>query len=345
MSSANDETCRKPPRTPGSRTDELRPDTAVGRYDRPLRWAGLAISAVSLAGVVWWALGQEAPRFPDSLAGWSWLGAAILVYLAGTLLRGERWFCLLRNANAETLRGDSYRLTFVGYMGNNVLPARGGDALRIVLQTPRSKASARTVTGTLVAERLLDAVFLLSLFAFLAYVVLEGIDAPDLKGVTITVAAVASVTLVAGSILWLKRSSPLAGRIIRFVTPITVPVRELRGEHGLYMVVLTVVIWALEATTYAFATRSLNVEISAVEAAYLVALASLFVLIPSGPGYVGTLDAAFLFGLNAIDVTGSAAVSCLIMLRFVLLVPVTLIGLVILLTYYRSPLSVAKGEG
>ena len=54
-------------------------------------------------------------------------------------------------------------------MGNNVLPARAGDAVRVVLMAPRADASKRTVVGTLVAERLLDVGVLLVLFVVVGY--------------------------------------------------------------------------------------------------------------------------------------------------------------------------------
>ena len=55
-------------------------------------------------------------------------------------------------------------------------------------------------------------------------------------------------------------------------------------------------------------------------------LATIFVLVPSGPGYVGTFDAAIVFGLHALGHT-EAALSYLLLLRFVIAVPITLIGL------------------
>ncbi len=70
------------------------------------------------------------------------------------------------------------------------------------------------------------------------------------------------------------------------------------------------------------------------EGLYLVALASVFALIPSGPGYAGTQDAAAIIGIKAIGGTGATAVSYLVMLRFALLVPITLFGLVLLAVRY-----------
>jgi hypothetical protein len=71
-----------------------------------------------------------------------------------------------------------------------------------------------------------------------------------------------------------------------------------------------------------------------VEACYLLALASMFAMVPSGPGYAGTMDAAVIFGARVLDRAPGAALSYLLLVRFVLFVPVTLAGLVLLVTRY-----------
>ncbi len=132
-------------------------------------WLGLAVSAVALAGVVWWALHQEPPKFPDTAGEWADLGLAVLLYAFATLVRGERWQRLLEDEGARPHRADSQCLNVVGYMGNNVLPARAGDAFRAVLMAPRAETSTRTVVGTLVAERVLDVTVILAIFVIVGY--------------------------------------------------------------------------------------------------------------------------------------------------------------------------------
>ena len=58
-----------------------------------------------------------------------------------------------------------------------------------------------------------------------------------------------------------------------------------------------------------------------------MALTNLFALIPAAPGYVGTFDAAVIFACNSLDASGSDALAYLVMLRFVLFVPITVVGL------------------
>jgi uncharacterized protein (TIRG00374 family) len=301
-----------------------------------LRNVGLAVSAISLVAVVWWALRQPAPELPGSRGELAALAAAVLAYAAATGLRGERWWRILRRGGARPSRMDAYALTIVGYMGNNVLPARGGDAIRVMLAAPRALTTMRSVIGTLVAERLLDAVTLLGLFAVLAYGVLRGIDAPS--GVAVA-AGIGLVALGALAVVMLAKFGERGedgrlARALRFLAPLASATSELRGRYAAAMLAWTLAIWILEAATYLAVGGAADVGMTPIEALYVVALASVFVLVPSGPGYLGTLDAAVLFGIGAIGGSGQEALSYLILLRAVLLLPITLAGLAILLLRY-----------
>jgi uncharacterized membrane protein YbhN (UPF0104 family) len=298
------------------------------------RAAGLAISAVALVAVVWWASRQPTPTFPSTPTELWALAGAVAVYAVATSLRSERWLALLRHGSAQASRSDAYALTLVGYMGNNVLPLRAGDVMRVYLMAPRARTTMRNVVGTLIAERLLDVFVLLAMFFILAYGVLRGIDAPSEAALGGAAAVVLGAALVVVVLLLVANRTGRGQGLIDFLRPLATATRELRGAYGAAMVGLTLAIWVAEAGTYLFVGESVGLEISAIQALYLIALASVFLLIPSGPGYAGTLDAAVLFGVRAIGGSGSEAVSFLIMLRFVLLVPITLAGLAALLLRY-----------
>ncbi|MGH2943949.1 MAG: flippase-like domain-containing protein, partial [Solirubrobacteraceae bacterium] len=146
---------------------------------RALTALGATISIAALVAVIVWATHQEAPTLPDSPGRLADLGGAIVFYLAGCAVRAERWYELLRYNGARPRRTDAYGLLAVANFGNNVLPARAGDALRVLLIAPRARTDARTAIGTVVAERVLDVVVLLALFVVLAYGVLGGIEMPS----------------------------------------------------------------------------------------------------------------------------------------------------------------------
>jgi hypothetical protein len=249
-------------------------------------------------------------------------------------VRGERWRALLRHNGARPARADAWALVAVGYMGNNVLPARAGDALRVVFMAPRARTDARTVIGTLLAERLLDVLVLGLGFVALAYGAVEGAGLPS--GTALRVALGAALALAAAgavALVLLHRAGHLE-RVWSFVAPMVAAVARLRGRHGVAMLALTVLVWCLEGTVWWAAGEAVGLSLGAVEAAYLLCLASMFALIPSGPGYAGTMDAAVVFGARVLDRTAGAALSYLLLLRFVLFVPITAVGLLALVVRF-----------
>jgi uncharacterized membrane protein YbhN (UPF0104 family) len=308
--------------TPTERPAEPRRLRALGSV------AGLVVSAVALAAVVWWALRQDPPQLPHSAGEVGALVAAIAIYGFNTLVRSERWHRLLRDDGARPARADSYALTTIGYAVNNVLPARAGDAVRVVLLAPRAEASRRTVLGTIVAERLLDVGVILVLFVVVGYAVLGEVGADSVGWIALATAVVIAAVGVAVALV--RRNE----RIHDFVAPMLSSTLRLVSRHGVLLVGMTVAVWLIETAAWIAVGASVGFSMSFLEGLYLVALASVFALIPSGPGYAGTQDAAAVIGIKAIGGTGSTAVSYLVMLRFVLLVPITVVGFALLIARY-----------
>jgi glycosyltransferase 2 family protein len=193
---------------------------------------------------------------------------------------------------------------------------------------PRAACSKRTVLGTLVAERLLDVGVILVLFLVVGYAILGEVGAASVEWI-----ALATAALVAGAalaIVAMRRNQ----RIHDFVAPMLSSTARLLSRHGALLVAMTFVIWLIEACVWIAVGLSVGFGMSFLEGLYLVALASVFALIPSGPGYAGTQDAAAAIGIKAIGGSGATAVSYLLMLRFTLVVPITAVGFVLLAARY-----------
>ena len=318
-----------PPSATPTSTQTRPPEAAPGGRLRGLGSVlGIVISIVALAGVVWWALRQEPPRLPHGAEQIGALVGAIALYGVNTLVRSERWHRLLLDDGARPVRADSYALTTIGYAVNNVLPARAGDAVRVVLMAPRAAASRRTVLGTIVAERLLDVAVILVLFLVVGYAVLGEVGAGSVEWIALATTGVIAAAAVA--IVLVRRNE----RIHDFVAPMLSSTARLLSAHGALLFAMTFGIWIIEAVIWILVGASVGFGMSFLEGLYLVALASVFALIPSGPGYAGTQDAATVIGIKAIGGSGATAVSYLVMLRFALLVPITAVGFLLLITRY-----------
>jgi uncharacterized protein (TIRG00374 family) len=299
---------------------------------RTQRRVSLLVSLVSLAAVAWWISQQDTPQFPDSPKGWAWLLAAVGAYGVALAVRGFRWHRILRLIHIPHKRADAYRLMLVGYMGNNVLPLRGGEILRIGLLSSRSTARRREILSSVIAERLLDAAVLAALFAILTW--FNVADAPAGE----TPAAIAAVALVLAAIalaayLALRRR----GRFHAFhakVGPFLKALKLFAHVEGVLLAALTVFAWCCEGLTLMLVGRSLGLGLHLLDTLSIIVLASLFAAIPAAPGYAGTFDAGLVLGLKSVGVTGGVAVGFVLLARFVMFVPVTVVGLFLLLHTY-----------
>jgi len=296
-----------------------------------MRLASMAISVIFLTAAAWWISKQKMPTIPSGTHAYLSIGGALLLYALATLCRGERWHRLLAHTSIHPKRIDSYAITMVGYAGNNILPARAGEALRVFLISGRTLASKREALGTIIAERVLDAAVLAIAFAFGAYGTL--VSGSPLALVGIVVVGIGAVAFFP-SRFTPKPSHPRLKWVVDSVGRLLGPTRRLVSREGVLLFAMTVVIWTIEATTYFLVAHAVGLGISFDGAVFIMVVANFVALIPAGPGYVGTFDAAVLFAAHKLGRTHSAAISFLLLLRFVLFIPITVTGLLLLVGRY-----------
>jgi uncharacterized membrane protein YbhN (UPF0104 family) len=287
---------------------------------------------VAVAGFALWAMRQDAPTFPTAPEDIALLGAAVLVYALVTLARGWRWHRIMLHNGVPHERSDAFALCVVGYAGNNVLPARGGELLRIFLLSQRSGARKRDVLGSVIAERVLDAVALVLLLVLLSLGKVAGSSPGDTQSVTAFALLGAAVVGVVAALV-LRRRERLA-RVVARIRPVVAASRGLLGLWGLMLFAVTAGLWILEGVIVWLVGQSLGLEVSVVEGVFVLVLAGMFAVIPSAPGYVGTFDAGMLVALGRLGISDGPAVAYALLVRFVLYVPITVVGLALLVLRY-----------
>jgi hypothetical protein len=179
---------------------------------------------------------------------------------------------------------------------------------------------------------------LVVLFVVVGYGLLGEVGGEKVEIIAAVLVAAAIVAVVAWQIV--RRNERLHG-YARQLASSTLGLR--RAHHGLLLLGMTLVIWAIEAGVWMSVGAAVGFGMDPIEGLYLVALASVFSMIPSGPAYAGTQDAAVAIGIKALGGTGAIAVAYLLMLRFVIVVPITLAGLVLLVARYGG-LSRLRGK-
>ncbi len=123
-------------------------------------WVGVLISAIAL----WWALSKL--NFSDFWqaiirANYWWVLPGIVVYFIAVWIRAWRWHYLLKPIQPIKTRV-MFPITCIGYMGNNIYPARAGEVLRAVVLKRREGVPISASLATIIVERIFDGVVMLA---------------------------------------------------------------------------------------------------------------------------------------------------------------------------------------
>ncbi len=303
---------------------------------------GLVVTAVcmylALRGV---AFDDMADALGDSEL--VWLLPAIPVFSLAIFLRGVRWWALYDDEQRPALRAVMYGL-LVGYFFNNILPARAGEAARIIALHSRARQTPRAeIIATVVVERVFDLLALL-LLLLCAYPWLPEIswlrNAAILGAVITLVVAVLIVLIVrydARAVHWLlsplrrinrpgfaERVETAAINATRGLVALRNPVIALRGF------VLTLLSWFVLALSYWILMEAFHLDLPLASAVLVTVAINLSLVLPSSPAALGVFEAATIIALNAWDVPQAEALSYALILHLFNLVPFLIIGAVLL---------------
>jgi hypothetical protein len=307
-------------------------------------WLGVLVSIL----FIWLALrGLQLEDFWGAVkqADYIWLVPGIGVYFVGVWVRAWRWHYLLGPIK-KIPTGTMFPITTIGYMGNNVYPARAGEVLRAVILKRKEGVSVSASLATIIVERIFDGVVMLA-FVFVNLPELAKLTAASgfvgniqqaaLVGTGVFLGALVVFLLAAmfphaaaGAGLWvIGHFTPkrLHTRIIGIMTKFLDGLASLRSPFNALMVFFTsVVIWLLETGKYWFVMHAFDFSVSFFALMLMNGIVNLATTIPSAPGYIGTFDAPGIAVLTAYGVEHSTAAGYTLVLHVALWLPITLLG-------------------
>jgi len=271
---------------------------------------GLTVSLLALAFIV---RQVDLGRTADLLGrvSFGWIVVMLLFQAADVALRALRWQRLVEPIqHVRFLPITGYLL--IGYLANNVLPARLGELVRCHYLGDREGVSRTTTLGTVVVERVVDTVVVV-VIASIAILVLH---VRGLVASAVLIGLALTGLLVAALVVGLAAHRlPGASRIVAFAERwprLREVARKLRGGLAVAgrprtlaeALILSVAAWSASVVAFAAAGQSLGVEMTTAQAALLAAGVALASAIPAGPASLGTFDLAAVaiaatFGVNA----------------------------------------------
>lgn len=276
---------------------------------------GLALLGLSLRGVDLRGVLREI-RSADPLL----FLAAIAAATAPMVVRAWRWRVLLEPSRPGTAFRSRFEATMIGFMANNVLPARVGELARAYALSRAERVPLIASIGSLVVERLLDGIVVVSFFAlamawpgFPTPGVLAGRDPAGaalvagalVLGFGIVLAAlarwpgpaVALVERLAARTLPSSFRRPVIDAFTGFVSGLG----ALRDPRLLARAMFwSVWVWLIGAFGFWFGFLAFGIRVPFVGALFLQSLIALAVALPSAPGFFGPWEAAARLGLHGV---------------------------------------------
>lgn len=270
-----------------------------------------------------------------------WLVAAALVYLTAFPLRALRWRRILWNQKALSLK-EILVPVLVGYMANNLLPARAGEVYRAHFLGSRAQMSRSGAMGSIVVERTFDGLMLVAMILLIFFLF------PQIHflGGSVLIIAAFFVTLAVGILFYgltAHRAQPAIDKGLKLL-PSTLQkfigqrldffLHGIRGVStlggGLTVSTYTVLIWLMEATAIALVVISFGEMLPLSGFLLLYVTTTLGTTLPSGPGYIGPYQYAFVLALGFFAISQETALAISVAAQVALLGSVTVIGLALL---------------
>jgi uncharacterized membrane protein YbhN (UPF0104 family) len=264
------------------------------------------------------------------------IAGGIALTVLTLMLRSIRWNLILPPSTTASRRG-LFGIVMIGFMVNNFLPARLGEATRVLLLWKRNRFTVAQSAGSVILERAIDSVFFLSFF-FIPALVLPGLR--SVIPYALPMAAV-SASAVLALLLYLLFPIPMKNFFKWCCTFLPPAVRGrvlgigrdlVSNLHWLFNPWKCLIMIALSfATVFCHAAMMIifihEASFGVLAGMFSSACAALGAAIPLSPGYVGTLHAALKQGFILCGIDTNKAVAVATIYHAVGYVTVTVLGL------------------
>ena len=333
---------------PRAEASEAVPAAAPPLASRLFSWRTL-LSFLVAAGIVAFAIKQGGINWSDTWdhirhANLRLYALAVAAFGLSMGVRGLRWRLLLRNAGEHVGTFSAFEIIFASFFVNCVIPAKMGDVYRAFLVRQRDHVGASKALGTIIAERLLDLLVLMTLLVITGAITFHNRVPRVLVPYVVAGAVLSTIGIGVVVLMGLGRGKRLVQRL-----PVRLHDRYENFRHGTvqsltpwpFLVLLTILVWCLEGARLGLVVSALDFQSLLQPAQFLLValVAALLTTVPFTPGGLGLVEAGMVGVLATVaNVPRSAGVSITVLDRSISYGAVVVVGFVFFaLTHVRTP--------
>jgi uncharacterized protein (TIRG00374 family) len=282
-----------------------------------------------------------------------WLLPAFGAFILATAMRALRWRALFAPGRRPR-PGPVTAALLIGYLFNNIMPARAGEAARVVALNQRAGTPPPEIVGTVVVERAYDLLSILIIFfcasPWLPRVSWFGAATILAGGLAAGLAFVIWLLAVHGDrpLRFLLR--PLARlpklsheRVERAASELVAGLSGLRDRRVAFQALAwSLAVWVVSALWAWLVLLAFHPRLGFDAGVLVIVALGLAMVLPSPPAAVGVFEAAALLALKAYGISQTGALPYALVLHVANFVPFVIAGVVTLQLGARRPRRLAQ---
>jgi len=295
-------------------------------------WIGIAVCILFLAYALY---SMDFRLVWESMLGanWIYLPLFVILVIVQIYLRGLRWYYMLEPLK-EIQTKSLVSATAIGFMSNQILPARIGEFVRAYVIGHKENISKMSSFATIVVERVFDGLTLAALLVYLLIFLEVPAHLQNLwdKAQVIGLSSAfffgflfVLFFLLDREVSWVKGLFQKIFSI--FPQSFGAKLEELfnlfvaglgvveRGHHLFAVAIYSIAIWGLSILGILLFFSIFDLSLPVIAAGFILLVQAFSVTIPSPPGFIGTFHAGTVIGFTFFGMSSEEALGVAIVMH------------------------------
>ncbi len=302
----------------------------------------VAVTALLLVYALWKV---DLEALGEVLAGadYRFVAPFLVILTVFFWIKAWRWAVILEPLGHYSVRQAAPAM-MIGFAANNVLPAHLGEIVRSLWFARRYQQRVSAVLVSQVLERILDVMAILLLYLL----AVPWIDSPP-QAIQLSVWLVSGVATAMAVVIYAMRASPqrvfrcwrtLSGKLPAsiqsrgeaFLSDVLRALSSVGSPARLALLIANSLLqWSLMGVCVWMSMAAVGVTVGPAMTTIVLTATVVAVTLPNAPGYVGALQAAFVFALQPFGVSSESAFAASVFYLVGSWIPVTSVGALFLL--------------
>lgn len=266
-----------------------------------------------------------------------WILLAVAAYCSAFIVRAFRWKQLVEPLKQGVPPARLFSLLVIGFFMNNVLPLRLGEIVRANVAGQKLGVTRTGVLATILVERLFDGTTYITLFL----VTVIFLPFPPWAKQSFTAGAVVFASGLA-LLYFLLKHRDIATKLMHKL-PLPPAIRERaqkifinfidglqvfsKGSALLKVFALSLVVWTIEGSVYLIMGQAFGMELSLFQCFFVMIIIGIGAILPTAPGYVGTVEFLGMTSLVFLGFNKNLAVGYIVTVHLLQLLSVSGMGI------------------